>query len=459
MIAPMLDLGHSKALQKSARAAQKPPVILQIIPELGPGGAEQGCIDIAAELMNVGARAIVVSNGGARVPELARSGALHITLPVHSKNPLVMWKNITALRRLIREHSVDIVHARSRAPAWSAWRACKGTTSRFMTTCHAPYNTQNNAKKFYNSSIAKGERVIAISHYVAQYLKDQFGLDGRTIRLIHRGVALEKFHPTAVSAERMIKLAREWRIPDGASIVLLPGRLTRWKGHHVLIEAMAKLKRPDAKTATGVHADDHDHNGEVFCVLIGSDQGRSEYTQELEAAIREHGLEGRVRIVDHCNDMPTAYMLANVVISASTDPEGFGRIPIEGQAMGRPVIATDHGGAQETIKRGETGWLIPPNDAQALATAIEEALSLTAHQRAVLATRAMAHIAENFTREKMAFETLNVYAELLEAKNAGLALPDTGPDDTDDPVVETPKSGAQPDRQKPDRQKSEMAAE
>lgn len=412
----MLDPGHSKALQKSARAAQKSPVILQIIPELGPGGAEQGCIDIAAELMNVGAKAIVVSNGGPRVPELSRSGALHVTLPVHSKNPLVMWKNITALRRLIREHAVDIVHARSRAPAWSAWRACKGTNSRFMTTCHAPYNTQNNAKKFYNSSIAKGERVIAISSYVAQYLTDHFGLDGRTIRVIHRGLALEKFHPTAVSAERMIKLAREWRIPDGASIVLLPGRLTRWKGHHVLIEAMAKLKRPD-------------NSGEVFCVLIGSDQGRSEYTQELEKAIRDHGLEGRVRIVDHCNDMPTAYMLSNVVVSASTDPEGFGRVPIEGQAMGRPVIATDHGGARETIKRGETGWLIPPNDADALANAINEALALTANQRAVLATRAMAHIAENFTREKMAFETLNVYAELLEAKNAGLALPDTGPND------------------------------
>lgn len=408
----MLDPGHSKALQRSARAAQKSPVILQIIPELGPGGAEQGCIDIAAELMHVGATAIVVSNGGPRVHELSRSGAQHITLPVHSKNPLVMWKNITSLRRLIREHDVDIVHARSRAPAWSAWRACKGTNSRFMTTCHAPYNTQNNAKKFYNSSIAKGERVIAISSFVAQYLTDHFGLDGRTIRTIHRGIALEKFHPTAVTAERMIKLAREWRIPDGASIIMLPGRLTRWKGHHVLIEAMQKLKRPE-------------NGGDVFCVLIGSDQGRSEYTQELEASIRERGLEGRVRIVDHCNDMPAAYMLANVVVSASTDPEGFGRIPIEGQAMGRPVIATDHGGARETIKRGETGWLIPPNDADALSTAISEALSLTANQRAILATRAMAHIAENFTREKMAFETLNVYAELLEAKNSGRVLTET----------------------------------
>ncbi len=405
MIAETLLPGHSRALQKSSRAAKKTPVILQIIPELGPGGAEQGCIDVAAELMLAGAKAIVVSNGGPRVPELARSGALHINLPVHSTNPLVMWKHIASIRRLIRDHEGAIVHARSRAPAWSAWRACRGTSARFMTTCHAPYNTQNNAKKFYNSSIAKGERVIAISDYVAQYLIENFGLDGRTIRTIHRGVALEKFHPTAVSAERMIKLTREWRLPDGANIIMLPGRLTRWKGHLILIEAMQKLNRQD-----------------VFCVLIGSDQGRSDYTQELETAIKTRGLEGRVRIVEHCNDMPAAYMLANVVVSASTDPEGFGRIPIEAQAMGRPVIATDHGGARETIRRGETGWLIPPANPQALAKAINEALSLTPNQRAILATRAMAHIADNFTREKMVNETLNVYAELLEAKTAGHRL-------------------------------------
>lgn len=427
MITDTLIQGHSKAIQRSSKAAHKTPVIMQIIPELGPGGAEQGCIDIAAELMQVGARAIIVSNGGPRVNELSRSGAMHINLPVHSKNPLVMWKNISAIRRLIREHDVDIVHARSRAPAWSAWRACRGSTARFMTTCHAPYNIQNNAKKFYNSSIAKGERVIAISHYVAQYLMENFGLDGRTIRTIHRGIALEKFHPTAVSAERMIKLTQEWRLPDGANIIMLPGRLTRWKGHLVLIEAMQKLNRQD-----------------VFCVLIGSDQGRTEYTEELGEAIRARSLEGRVRIVEHCNDMPSAYMLANVVISASTDPEGFGRIPIEGQAMGRPVIATDHGGARETIRRGETGWLIPPGDADALAKAIGEALVLTPNQRAVLATRAMAHIAENFTREKMAYETLNVYAELLEAKKSGRDLSarttGTGPKEGSSPSIPSDKN-------------------
>lgn len=372
---------------------------MQVIPELGPGGAEQGCIDITAELSRAGAKAIVVSNGGPRVHDIARGGGTHIQLPVHSKNPLVMMQNIGRLRQLISEHDVDIVHARSRAPAWSCYRACKGTDAKFMTTCHAPYNFESGAKRFYNSSISRGERVVAISNYVADYLQDNYRINPKNVRVIHRGIALEKFHPTTVTPERLIKLTREWRVPDGAAVIMLPGRLTRWKGHHVLIDAVALMGRRD-----------------IFCVLIGADQGRTGYRLELEAAIREKGLEGQVRIVDHCDDMPAAYMLATVVVSASTDPEGFGRIPVEAQAMGRPIIATDHGGARETIIRGETGWLIPPGDSQSLSRAISEALVLDPTQRAILATRAMAHIANNFTREKMGDETLNVYAELLEEK-------------------------------------------
>lgn len=375
------------------------PVILQIVPELGPGGAEQGCIDIAAELVNSGAQAIVVSNGGLRVPELARIGAVHINMPVHSKNPFVMWRNVSKLRQVIRRYNVNIVHARSRAPAWSALQACRKTAAHFITTCHAPYNIGRESKRFYNSSIARGERVIAISETVAQYLRDNYKMDESKIRVIPRGIALEKFHPTSVTPERLITLSRQWRIPDGANIIMLPGRITRWKGHHVLIEAIARLGRRD-----------------IFCVIIGSDQGRTEYRKELEDTIQHKGLSGRVRIVDHCNDMPAAYMLATVVVSASTDPEGFGRVPVEAQAMGRPIIASDHGGAQETIIRGETGWLVTPNDPAALEAAIHEALALNPTQRAILATRAMSHVAANFTREQMADRTLDVYAELLKGK-------------------------------------------
>lgn len=375
---------------------QTQPVILQVIPELGPGGAEQGCIDIAAELVAGGAQAIVVSNGGSRVNELARIGAVHINLPVHSKNPLTMWKNISKLKKIIERYNVNVVHARSRAPAWSAYYACKKTRAHFMTTCHAPYNISGETKKFYNSSIAQGERVIAISHYVAEYLRENYKLTDNVIRLIPRGIPMDRFHPTAVTPQRLIGLAKDWRIPDGANIVMLPGRLTRWKGHSVLIEAMAKLQRKD-----------------LFCVIIGSDQGRKEYRKELEELIEQKGLGGQVRMVDHCNDMPAAYMLATVVVCPSTDPEGFGRVPVEAQAMGRPIVAADHGGAQETILRGQTGWLVEPGNAGGLASAVEEALALDPTQRAMLATRAMGHVAEHFTKTQMADKTLDVYAELL----------------------------------------------
>ncbi|MCB1538103.1 MAG: glycosyltransferase family 4 protein [Rhodospirillales bacterium] len=378
---------------------QKTPVVMQIIPELGPGGAEQGCIDVAAALVQAGARALVVASGGARVGEIIRAKAEFIPMPVQSKNPWEMYCNIGRIRRLINAWNVDIVHVRSRAPAWSAWYACKGTGAKFMTTVHAPYNEGGKLKHFYNSIMMRGERVIAISGHVARYITENFRINPDKMRLIHRGIALERFHPTMVGMQRMATLLRDWRIEDGAPIVLLPGRITRWKGHHVLLQAMSQLGRPD-----------------VFCVLLGSDQGRTEYRQELEAQIGALGLTGQVRIIDHCSDMPAAYMISSVVVSASTDPEGFGRVPVEAQAMGRPIIATDHGGAQETILRGETGWLIPPNDVQAMAEALRQALALTPGQRAALATRSMAHVAGHFTREKMCAETLAVYAELLAEK-------------------------------------------
>lgn len=387
---------------------------MQIIPALGAGGAEQGCIDVAAELARAGAVSIIVSNSGNRIPEILRAGSQHINMAVDSKNPYIIWRNSRHLRKIIIKQKIDIVHVRSRAPAWSGWLACKNTRARFMTTCHAPYNFKDGfwgrMKKRYNSVIARGDRVIAISHFVGDYLRQNYDTDPRNIRVIHRGIALEKFHPTAVSAERMIKLSRAWRLPDGMNVVMMPGRLTRWKGHHVLIDAMAHLNRPD-----------------TVCVLIGSDQGRKEYRDELEKAVKTRGLEGQIRIVDHCNDMPAAYMMANVVVSASIDPEGFGRIAAEAQAMGRPVVATDHGGSRETIVRGETGWLVPPGDAVALAKAIDDALNLEPSHRAVLATHAMMHIAENFTRERMTAQTLAVYAELLDERTTpsdGLKTPE-----------------------------------
>lgn len=374
----------------------KKPVIIQVIPELGQGGAEQGCIDVAAALSAADAVSIVVSSGGTRVAEFCRSNVTHIDLPVKSKNPLVMSQNVKKLREIIEHYQADIVHARSRAPAWSALKACEDSKARFMTTCHAAYNIEGKIKRIYNSSIARGEKVIAISEFVADYLRNNYKIDDNRIRVIPRGVALEKFHPAFVSPERIVNLHKSWRIPDSAHVIMMPGRITRLKGHKVLIDAIALLGRDD-----------------VFCVFPGSDQGRKEYRQEVENHIIENGLEGMARFVDSCSDMPAAYMLSAVVVSASTEPEGFGRVPTEGQAMGRPVVATDHGGARETIMPGETGWLVPPSNPEALARAINEALSLAPLQRAMLATRSMSHVASNFTKANMADKTLDVYAELL----------------------------------------------
>ncbi|MFP4098603.1 MAG: glycosyltransferase family 4 protein [Alphaproteobacteria bacterium] len=376
-------------------------VIMQIIPNLGAGGAEQGCIDMAAAIKEAGATSIVVSNGGYRTVELERIGATHIKLPVHSKNPLIMLTNIMRLKRLIKKHNVNIVHVRSRAPAWSAWYACKNNKKcHFMTTCHAPYKVTCNMKRRYNSIITRGARVIAISNYVAQYLKKNYTIDPSIIRTIHRGIPIERFHPSAVSPERMIDLAEQWRVPDGAYVIMLPGRVTRWKGHHVMIEAIEKLDRDD-----------------VFCIMIGSDQGRKDYRRELENTIDAKKLGSKVRIVDQCTDMPAAYMLSTIVVSASTEPEGFGRVPVEAQAMGKPVIATDHGGAKETIIPDITGWLIPHSNPEALANAIKEILDMGSTQHAILAARSMEHAAKNFAKKIMTEKTLDVYAELLQKKN------------------------------------------
>lgn len=401
---------NARKPDESAESRKKPrPVpitVMQVIPNLGAGGAEQTTVDVTAALVAAGHRAIVVSNGGPRVSEIERSGGIHVALPVHSKNPVTMWLNARRLKRLIRKYNVDIVHARSRAPAWSCYWACADTGTKFLTTCHAPFNVGGDMKRRYNASIAKGDLVIANSEFVAHYLVREYGLAAQKIRVIPRGIPMEKFDPALVRGDRMLRMAQEWRIPEVSTVVLLPGRLTRWKGQSVLIEAMAllekKYKRPD-----------------IFCVLVGDDQGRVDYRLDLEDLIHAKGLEDRVRIVGHCDDMAVAYMLSDVVISASTEPEGFGRVAVEAQAMGRPLIATDIGGSKETVIPGQTGWLIPPGDAEMLAKGIDFALSLTDAEKNTLAITAMRHARAYFTKEQMTQATLLVYAELMGRRHGG----------------------------------------
>ncbi len=371
--------------------------MLQVLPAMVTGGVERGTVEIAAALIEAGWKALVVSNGGPMVRELDRIGATHITLPVHSKNPWIMWRNAARLAKIIAEHTVDIVHARSRAPAWSAWAAARRTGRHFITTYHGVYNEDSlGLKRRYNAIMARGERVIAISEFVAEHVQRIHGVEDARLRVIHRGVDLDRFDPLRVSPERIIQLARKWRLPDGFRVVMLPGRLTRWKGQGVLIDALSHLARRD-----------------IRCLLVGSDQGRTSYRQELLAQIKKLDLENVVHLVDECNDMPAAYMLTDVVISASTDPEAFGRVVVEAQAMGRPVIASDHGGARETILPGQTGWLVPPSDPMALAEAIEGTLALSEDQRYQVAKWAIDHVRQEFSRTQMCEKTLYVYGEVL----------------------------------------------
>ncbi len=398
---PQEKPSQKKTKKTSAKTGAAPaikkrkPVILQILPELNTGGVERGTVEMTEAIVKAEAVALVASAGGALVHDVQRFGGRHFELPLKTKNILRMRANARRLRRLIREQEVDLVHARSRAPAWSALWAARATGRPFVTTFHGTYNINAPLKRFYNSVMTRGDRVIAISDFIAQHIRDHYQIDESVLRIVPRGVDMAIFDPERTTASRMVSLAEKWRLPDGVPVIMLPGRLTGWKGQTVLIEALAKLGRQD-----------------VRCLLLGSDQGRVRYRQKLDALIQKHNLGAVVHILEDCKDMPAAYMLADIVVSASTDPEGFGRVMAEGQAMGKPVIASDHGGAKE-ILLPDTGWLVPPGDPAALAEALDTALRLTIPARETLAKKAIANVKNRFTKDLMCERTLDVYEDLL----------------------------------------------
>ncbi len=373
------------------------PTVLQVLPALGvAGGVERGTVDVAKALVAAGWRAVVASAGGPLVRELERAGATHVTLPLASKSPVVMMKNVGRLRTVIAEHGIDIVHARSRAPAWSAEAAAKRSGAHFLTTFHGTYSAGQPVKRLYNAVMTRGELVIAISDFIAEHMIATYNTDPGKIRVIHRGVDIHQFDPAKVTTERIVALASQWRLPEDKHIVLLPGRLSLWKGQDVFIQALAKLRRKD-----------------LFGILLGVGAGSSKLREEIEGAIVRTGLEDSVRLIDDCRDMPAAYRLADVIVAPSTRPEAFGRIAIEAQAMGRPIIATDHGGARETVVPGATGLLVPPGDAGALAAALTQVIALDAAARDQLGRQAIAHVRDRFTNDAMCAATLAVYGELL----------------------------------------------
>ena len=369
------------------------PVILQVLPSLVTGGVERGTVEIAQAIAEADGVSLVASAGGILVASVKRAGGQHFTLPLDTKNPLAIWRNAARLEALIRSEKVSLVHARSRAPAWSAWLACQRTGTHFVTTYHGTYNENFPLKRVYNSVMARGEIVIAASRFIADLIKQQHGVPEDRIRVIPRGVDLAIFDPAAVVPDRLVRLARTWRLPDGAPTVTLPGRLTSWKGQSVLLDAIARMDRKD-----------------VCCVLVGSDQGRSAYSARLMKESTALGIGDRVRLVGHCDDMPAAMMLSDVVVHASTRPEAFGRVVIEAQAMARPVIAADLGGPVETVEHGVTGWRVTPGDPDALAAALTLALSMGLEERHALGIRARASVP---TVRGMQDATLDVYEAVL----------------------------------------------
>lgn len=379
---------------------QEKLVVLQVLPELNQGGVELGTIEIASELQKRGIKNFVASEGGRMEGELERLKVKHFTLPLKTKNIFKMYLNSLRLAKIIKENGVTVVHARSRAPAWSAYWAAKKCGVHYMTTFHGTYGLgPRGIKKIYNRIMTYGERVIAISNHIKEHIINNYGTNENKIRLIARCVNMENFDVENTSAERMIKFLEENNIPADKPLVTLIGRLTNWKGQKLLIEALNKIKDMD-----------------FHCLLIGDDQGRTQYTEELHDMIEKYDMEDRYTFIRHVSDVPAAMLVSDVVLSTSIEPEAFGRIAIEGQAMGRIVVASDIGGSKETVIDGITGKLFRSGDAEDLAKAIKWALSLSSEEREKIGANAIKNVKEHFTKQIMCDKTISVYEELINQK-------------------------------------------
>ncbi len=397
------------------------PTILQIIPRLDTGGAELSAVEVAAAIVRAGGRALVLAEPGRLAARVTDAGGEVIAFPAAAKSPFGILANARAIVRLIARENVDLVHARSRAPAWSALMAARRARVPFVTTYHGAYGETNAAKRLYNSVMARGDVVIANSRYTADLVVRRYGTDPRRIEVIHRGVDASAFAPDSIAPERVSDLRARWGVGPGERVILQAARLTSWKGQGVLIEAAARLAAAGKLDNAAV-------------VLAGDAQGRTAYAQALQAQVVDAGLQGRVHLVGHVEDIAAAYHAAYVTVVASTEPEAFGRAAIEAAAMGSPVIATAIGAPPETVlaeptvaAEAITGWLVPPGDAAALAECLDGALALTFTQRSALAERARTHVLTQFTVEAMQRRTLSVYDQLLgtplEARFSGTSDP------------------------------------
>lgn len=375
--------------------------VLQVLPAMQGGGVERGTIEIATAMQKEHIENMVVSAGGRLVPELKKIGVPHITLDVGSKNPLKWWKNVRSLRKIIQNEKITIVHVRSRIPAWIAHFALKKCPNvKFLTTFHGKYGTKPEWFKIpYNKIMVSGDLVISISNFISEHIKETYHVPDEKIRLIYRGADVGKFDPVLISSLQIEELTNQWQVPTDKPVILMPARLSRMKGHLVVLDALHQMKHKN-----------------VTCIFVGSDHGKADFRDELQQKINLLDGQTTVLLEAHCNQMPTAYAISSVVLSASLYPEAFGRTITEAQSMERIVIATAHGGALETIQDGKTGFLVPVGDATALAQTLDKVLDMSVSEREKIGKAASASIIQNFSIDQMCKKTLNVYRELESKK-------------------------------------------
>ena len=377
--------------------------VLQVIPKLGYGGAETGCYDIAHYLSEKNCSSFIATSGGKLLKFVKRNKVKIFRLPVHSKNPILIIFNTIILSILILVNNINIVHARSRAPAWSCYLACLITRRHFITTFHGTYNYKTYLKKFYNSVMLKSKLTIAGSNFIFNHITENYNNflhSKKKLRVIYRGINLEYYNQKNISILKMENLKKEWEISANKFTILLPGRLTSWKGQEKFIESLNILIE--------------DYNVSNFqAIVLGSDQGRKVYKKKLINLVQRYRLGQKVKFIDHCKEMPVAYSLADIVISASIEPEAFGRVSVEAQAMGKPIIASNLGGSKETILDGKSGFLYKHDDPRELAKSLNAVIELDQDQLNFIGNEGRKNVTKKFDVEAMCDSTLREYKKLL----------------------------------------------
>ena len=377
--------------------------VLQVIPKLGYGGAETGCFDIAHYLPENNCKSFIVTSGGELLKFVDKKKVKVFRLPVNSKNPLLILINAIILIGIILINNISIVHARSRAPAWSCLLATKLTGRKFVTTFHGTYNFKNNLKKFYNSIMTRSDLIIAGSNFIFSHIKQNYSKylnDKKKLLVIFRGINVDYFDPTTKFESDEKKLLTKWNMEKDKKIILLPGRLTSWKGQEVFIEAVNLVN-----IELGYEA--------FYAVILGSDQGRDLYKKKLIRLSEQYRLSKQVMFIDHCKDMALAYKVSDIVVSASTEPEAFGRVAVEAQSMETPIVASNIGGSNETIIDEKTGFLYEAGNAKSLSKKILKLLYLDETLLKSIGTEGRKNIVQKFNVEKMCYSTYSEYKRLL----------------------------------------------